>query len=172
MQILRLIDLSLVYWLKDSFNTDGWDETDITILDGYPEDRRALVDAPNYTNSVIQKKLPVVAVEIISYDKVGLELGSRAVAGTYRIALDIFAATDGQRDDITYMCEKYVSGYTIPVKDYNEGFPAAVTNQTTVGAIAVDSIRMLNTSVKESPNIAERHSMRLILTCSSIEGYE
>lgn len=171
MQILRLLDLSIIYWLKDKFNTDGWDETKITILDGYPEDRRALVDPANYTDATLQKKLPVVAVEIVSSDKTGLELGSRAVNGTYRVAMDVFASTDGQRDDIAYFCEKYTNGYNIPIKDYNTGFPPGVTNQTTVGAVFVTASRLLNTSDKASSDIASRHSMRIIITCEGIEDY-
>ena len=171
MQLLRLIDLSMVYWLKTQFSGAGWTEPSITILDGYPEDRRSLVDSANYTNNKVQKLLPVVAVEVLSYEKEGLELGSRSVTGRYKIALDCFAATDGQRDDITYMCEKYTSGYIIPVYDYNIGFPPIVTNQSGVGHIEVSSVKMLNTSDKSASDLASRHSMRLILTCEGIEVY-
>ena len=59
----------------------------------------------------------------------------------------------------------------ISVLDYNEGFPPDVTGQTVIGRAIVDNVRGINTSVKSSDIIAERHTFRIILTVNTLEAY-
>lgn len=170
MQLPRLSALSLVYYLRDSFENISWYPSQINIDDGYPEDLRKLVLRRDFTSEEKQRKLPCVTVELISINRAPLEFGNNDAMATYRFSIDIFAGRDGQKEDIAYLCQKYLNDQYISILDYNEGFPP-VTGQTITGKMQVINMSQVNTSNKASPIVAQRHSCRLICDATVIESY-
>lgn len=101
----RLEDLSVYYWLKDTFSASPF----IAIEDGFPD--KVLV-------------IPTIAVEAGKIDVVEFELGNRIGLRVRRWYIDIYATNKSQRDEIGYeLLDILKDG--IPVFDYNDGFPPA-----------------------------------------------
>lgn len=170
MQLPRLTGMSLIYLLRDIFESNGWYPNNLNIIDGYPEDKNKLVQTSKYTGSNLEKKLPIITVECLTLNGNPLELGSRDSYAEYRYSIDIFCEKDGQKEDLAYLIKKNIDNTQLNILNYNEGFPP-VSGQTVlaIGDMSVDS--QINTSVKNSPFIADRHSSRILLTVEVIEEY-
>jgi hypothetical protein len=171
MQLPRLMDLSLIFFLRDNFESVTLYPSDLDIIDGYPEDKRNLVGRGRVTNAKTQRELPIITVEQLTSTRDGLEMGGRDSDANYNFAIDIFAERDGQRDDLAFLCLKYLTGQTIAVKDYNQGFPPSVTTQTTTGYMSVEEVKTFNTSNKNSKNVVDRHTCRIMATVNVLEIY-
>lgn len=171
MQFLRLCDLSMVYWLRDNFSASNMSDY-VTVLDGFPEDLRVLVPYGEYSNEPTQRRMPVVSVEALTMSRSPMELGSRDSLSSLSFNIDIFAENDGQRDDIQYLCVKFLNGQTIPIYNYNEGFPPVVIDQTVTGYMFTTSIRGVNSSLKNSLVPAERHSYTLFVSVDVSEIFD
>lgn len=118
MYIERCEDLSVYYFLKDSFS----DAPFINIVDGFPE-----------TDLV----LPTISVEAGKIDVVEYELGNRDGLRVRRWYIDVYAVNKSQRDEIGYKLLDILKN-GIPVYDYNEGFPPSVT-PSRAGALTIIS---------------------------------
>lgn len=103
----RKEDLSVYYFLKDLFTTTPF----ITVLDAFPDSEFVF---------------PSVSLEAIKATAVDFELGSKVKKHYRTYIIDIFALTKTQRDEIGYLIYNALDN-TIPVSDYDEGFPPSVT---------------------------------------------
>lgn len=108
MLIYRLEDLSMYYFIKDLYSSDGF----ITIVTEFP---KQVLQVP--TISVVNGKLK----------EERFELGNRDSGLRTRLwYIDIFAKNLSQRDDFAYrILDQSDDG--ISVYDYNEGFPPSAS---------------------------------------------
>jgi len=107
MEIERKENLSVYYFIKDKFS----DSPFITILDAFPEE---------------EFTYPAISVEWADAKAINFELGSKTKLHFRGFVIDIFALTKTQRDEITFRLYNYLDD-TIPVYDYDEGFPPSVS---------------------------------------------
>jgi len=107
MEIERLQDLSLYYYIKDLFSATP----SITIVDGYP------------TGDLV---LPSIAVESEDIRPISYEMGNRYFKDQRLWSIDVFGMNKTQRDSMAYRIKNSVPN-GIPVYDYNQGFPPAIT---------------------------------------------
>lgn len=103
----RKEDLSIYYWLKDLFSATPY----IGIHDGFP-------------GSPIT--VPVVAVDYRILNARHYELGNKERLGNRIWYIDVFAKNKSQRDEIAYTI-LHALEESIPVYDYDEGFPPDVS---------------------------------------------
>jgi len=131
MYLERKQDLSIYYWLKDDIFSDA---PFIHITDGFP------------TRNL---QLPSISVEGSDINIGPFELGN--IYGIkYRIwDIDIFGENKSQRDEYGYRILNEVEN-KIPVYDYDEGFPPAVT-PTKIGILIPDRIKM--EIIRVDPNL-------------------
>jgi len=107
MDIYRLEDLSINYWVRGIFQVFG----QINIVDEFP--REVLV-------------LPTVSVVEGKITEEEFELGNRDGIRVRRWFIDVFALTKSQRKDFGYkVLSEAKNG--INVYDYNEGFPPSAS---------------------------------------------
>lgn len=109
----RLQDLSVIYWLKTLMTS-----TFIEVKDGFPEGKLVL---------------PCLAVEWNTLDIIDYEIGNRDGLVEREYYIDIFAKNKSQRDELAYMILDALKN-SIPVYDYNQGFPPDVT-ATQIGCL-------------------------------------
>lgn len=131
MQIERCQDLSVYYWVTNTFS----DVPFITVVDGYPEE---------------DIKLPCVAIEWNKLRMIPYEIGNRHGLVTRVFSLDIFAINKSQRDEIGYRLINALEN-NIDVFNYNEGFPPDVS-PTKVGFLECDELEISVVPVFPSPN--------------------
>lgn len=101
-------DLSVYYWLKDKFSAYPF----VNIVDAYPEE---------------ELELPVISMEPKRIRGVPLQLGSRLERHKRLYFIDIFALTRPQRNEFGYKIYNDLELGPIPIYDYDEGFPPAIT---------------------------------------------
>lgn len=104
MSIYRLEDLSVIYFIKDLFQSYPF----ITVVDEFP---KTIMTIP--TISVVNGKLNEQEFELGNHDTVRIR----------RWFVDIFALNKSQRDDFAYKVLLELKTKGIKVYDYNEGFP-------------------------------------------------
>lgn len=148
MYLERKQDLSIYYWLKDDIFADA---PFINIQDGFPA-----------TNL----KIPTVSVEGNDIDIGPFELGN-PYGIKFRVwDIDIFGANKSQRDEYGYRVLNEVEN-KIPVYDYDEGFPPAVT-PTKIGILIPEQIKM--EIIRVDPNLVSNMYWRA--TVSFVAIYE
>jgi hypothetical protein len=103
-------DLSLYYWLVDSFENYPF----IKISDSFPNEDLKVSD------------LPLISIDVGDIDSIPFEFGNpvRKKFRTYYV--DIFAKNLTQRDEFGYKIYNELD-YGIPIYDYDEGFPPDVS---------------------------------------------
>lgn len=112
MHISRKIDLSIYYYLEDYLPDN------ITIREGFPTGYGGDPEG--------ELELPTVAVENLGISRLPYELAAVNLPW-YSYAIDIYAKTKAQRDDLAAMIAEYLDSTPIPVNDYDEGFPPEVS---------------------------------------------
>lgn len=117
MELERKENLSVYYFIKDKFA--GYPA--ITILDAFPE---------------ADFVYPAIVVEWSTATASNFELGSRVSQHHRSFVIDVFALTQTQRDEITFKLYEYLDD-TIPVYDYDEGFPPSV-NPSQISCLDVE----------------------------------
>jgi len=115
-------DFSVVYWLKDLFSEYSF----INIVEEYPEDGL---------------QLPAIAVDMDTINLVPFELGSRDRLGIRTWFLDIYAKNKRQRNEMGYKIIEELEDVSIPINNYDEGFPPDVT-PSVIGYLSVDDIEL------------------------------
>jgi hypothetical protein len=125
--------MSVITWLKALFN----DAPFVTIVDGFPD---------------TELTLPVIAVETDLIETHPYELGNRQRLEIRNWYLDIFAMNKSQRDEFGYRIIQALEN-SIPVYDYDLGFPAGV-NPNKIGSLLPDIIQMR--IVKVMPELTEK----------------
>lgn len=122
MHLERLKDLSVYYYISNLFSAL---DPSINIEDGFPES--GLV-------------LPTVSVESSTIDAFPGEMGNRKRIKERTWHIDIYAKNKSQRDEIGYRIMDALES-TIPVYNYNEGFPPLVS-PTQLGCLNIEKLRM------------------------------
>lgn len=121
MYLERKQDLSVVYFIKDSFE----DYSFITIVDGFPEG---------------ELTIPTISVDNDEIDTYPFELGNRNRAQFRTWYIDVFAKNKSQRDEYSYkILNELEEG--ISVYNYDEGFPPD-QQPTRIGALIPDDIKL------------------------------
>jgi hypothetical protein len=121
MELERKQDLSIVYWLRNLFQSS----TFIRVEDGFPE--------TSFT-------LPVIAVERDLVDSVPSELGNRKGKRVHTFYVDIYALNKSQRDEIGYKIFNSIED-GIPVYDYDQGFPPD-SSPPLIGALDISEVKL------------------------------
>jgi hypothetical protein len=135
MEVERLQDLSVYYFIVNLFSATP----SITIVDGYP---------------VGDLVLPSIAVESDDIRPISYEMGNRYFRDQRFWSVDVFGMNKAQRDSMAYRIKNSVpSG--IPVYDYNQGFPPAIT-PTVIGGLTIVPNTMVLTPVRIFPEIVEK----------------
>jgi hypothetical protein len=137
----RKEDLSVYYFLKDLFTTMPF----ITVLDAFPDS---------------EFTFPSVSVEAVKATAVNFELGSKVKQHYRTYVIDIFALTKTQRDEIGYLIYNALDN-TIPVYDYDEGFPPSVT-PTLTSALDVTDKELEN--IRINPALTEQMYYRAMIS--------
>lgn len=114
-------DRSVYYWLKGLFEEYPF----VNVVDGFPDEIL---------------KLPTVSVEIDVIDSYPFELGNRHLAKTRIWYVDVFASNKGQRNEFAYRVLNELED-TIPVYNYDEGFPPEA-NPSKLGGLIPSDIRL------------------------------
>jgi hypothetical protein len=133
MDLERIKDLSVYYFMKDLFNTTDY----INVVDGFPVE-----------NLVI----PCVSVESNTIDTKPGELGNRRRILIRSWYIDVFAKNKSQRDEIGYKILRALED-PIQVYNYDEGFPPDVS-PTRIGCMNIDEIQMR--TIKIMPQLVDR----------------
>lgn len=153
-QSYRLADLNVNYKVRDILVSAGILAGKYRIIDGYPNSQD-LNTTPIW---------PTISIEIDNLFGRDVELGSEQWKAC-QIAIDIFANTDSQRDDIATILfdglnEKYFNFY-----DFNTGFSSSANNYTGISSTGQWTIdNMSGSIIYPSPDeitIGEKHHMLL-----------
>jgi len=121
MHLLRKQDRSIFYWLLDLFSA----YPSVNVVDGFPDE---------------DMTLPTLSVETQDIYPYPLELGNRLGVNDRYWTIDIFALNKDMRDEFAYLIMTQMQ-YTIPVYDYDEGFPPHVS-PTHIGTLHCENINM------------------------------
>lgn len=108
MFIERLQDLSIFHWLQDDVLVTY---TMVKVNDGFPQE---------------DLQIPSVSVESHDIRPRQKELGNRKSRRQRMWAIEIIASNKAQRDELTSIVLNELED-GIPVYDYNEGFPPAIS---------------------------------------------
>jgi hypothetical protein len=122
MNFNRKVDLSVYYYLQDLLPAL------VNVYDGYPVDETGQPFGNLVLPAVASDRQPI---ELVPYELAGLRLAR------YSYIIDIYGKNKAQRDDIAYTIQTNLDEYNIPVNDYDEGFPPAVT-PTQLGSLIID----------------------------------
>ncbi len=141
----RIQDLSIFFWLQDDVFSSF---PSINVVDGYPEEELVL---------------PVVAVVNDPIALEPFELGDRKGLRIRRWSLEVYAQNKAQRDEISsIILDEIENG--IPVKDFNEGFPPAVS-PTEIGLLHPFGI--ISIPMRIFPELVERLYWKVIIQFST-----
>lgn len=114
-RIGRNIELSTQAFLETQINAN-W--SGITVVKGFSQAYKA--------------SLPVIAVRIISADHNRLELGDNTLLSNYKIGIDIFAKSEGQRIDLaSFIIDTLKSSWDYKEYSQSSGNPELLTSSTT-----------------------------------------
>lgn len=132
MYLERKEDLSILYWLKERFIDTNF----VNIVDGFPHE-----------NLIV----PSIAVEAKTINVSPLELGNRRGI-LFRVwYIDVFAKNKTQRDEFAYKILHDLEE-TIPIYNYDEGFPPDVI-PSIIGGLVPENISM--EIIKVMPQLVE-----------------
>jgi hypothetical protein len=137
----RLENTSLYYFIKNLFSSYPM----ITVIDSFPDE---------------ELTLPTLAVDGGEIDTSPSELGNRIRLKYRTWYIDVFALTKTQRDDLGFKILNALEE-TIPVYNYNEGFPPD-TSPNLLGGIVPDEIRL--EPIKILPELTEKMYYRMQVT--------
>ena len=121
MHIERKKDISIYHWLVDLFSDTSY----INIVDGFP---------------VGELVIPTVSIEYKNISLDPFQLGTQRELFDRVWYINVFAINKSQRDDFGYRIIRALQ-YPIPVYDYDEGFPPAVS-PTQIGSLLPRRIKL------------------------------
>jgi hypothetical protein len=144
MHLNRKQDLSVYYFIKDLFSSTPF----VNIEDGYLE------------NGVT---IPTVAVESLDIETVPFELGNSKRLNIRTWDVDIYALNKTQRDEFSYQVMDALED-SIPVWDYDGGFPPTVLTQ--LGCMEPDNIRI--EIIRILPELVDKYYYRATVSFTAI----
>ena len=121
MDLERKKDLSVFHWLVDLFSDTSY----VNVVDGFP---------------VGELVVPTVSIEYKNISLTPFEMGTQQELFDRAWYSNIFAINKSQRDDFGYRVIRALQ-YSIPVYDYDEGFPPAVS-PTQIGSLLPRRIKL------------------------------
>lgn len=158
---LRIIKLSVYYFLKDKLDTAGWGTSGyynnevVTFMDSYPNDdelNRIVKNPSGMPETEIV--LPIVAIEYSTQQSFPIELGSRD--GTLRtFVVSILGREEAETDDIAQQIYEWFRDNDVTLKNYNQGFPPSV-DPTEIGTMRIDNVKLIPIRIIGSPDVADR----------------
>lgn len=162
MSLLRLTDISIIYYLKDLLYKKGFLADKYNVLDSYPSDTAKV------------NIFPTISVEAnISRDK-PLELGHSGLLEVVFI-LDVFAKGDGQADDVAYIIWEALKLEYPSVYDFNIAYPLDTlpvdySGISTIASMSFSSPRIINVSAPAYTEIiAEKFHRMVTFNCVVIK---
>lgn len=129
----RSLDLSVFFFTKNLFA----DAPFINVTEGFPD---------------TELTIPTIAVELDNITTQPFEMGDRSSLKLRTWFIDVFAADKAQRDEYAYRLLNALEN-TIPVYNYDEGFPPSST-PSRIGCLITDDIRLQ--IIKVLPELTER----------------
>jgi len=142
MQLFRLAGLCLVYKIKEILSNNDFS---YTVEPGYPPD----------SEMKTQQTWPLITVQTDNLFGRDIELGSNQWPAC-QVFIDIFANTDGQREDIAYTLWNSLNENNYTLYNFNSGFPSAVGDYSgisTLGEYATGTFTFYNIAPPEETNI-------------------
>jgi hypothetical protein len=159
MKDLRNTDLNLYNFVASSLYLDGYIvlsgynfdyvTSGIYLMDGFPED---------YNNI----KIPAIAIEHSFSNSNAFQIGTGKEA-VRRFEIDIYARTDGERDDLGETVYNYFSN-SMPIYDYNSVLTSGVYLQ--VGLADFSNVMMR--PIRDATFAATKHQMTISLNCKYV----
>lgn len=137
MQLNRLFDLSIFYWLQDTVPAI------VNVEDGFP---------------VGELTLPTVSITSLDIEGNPFELGGCDLDNLFW-RIDVFAKNKAQRDELAYLIYKELES-NVAVHDYDLGFPPVVA--PVLGTLIVSRRKMRPVHVFE--DLVEKMYWRLTIT--------
>jgi len=119
MSLLRLAHLSIIYKIEEIIEANGWVSGNYRVVDGYPSESEL-------RDPIIWPTVSVGVGQLFGRD---VELGSK-VWPTFTIAIDVFAITDSQRDDLSYILWNELNENSYNLYDFNSAFPTILGDYT------------------------------------------
>lgn len=116
MQKLRLADQNLNIKVRELLGDFGIGVGGFKVIDSFPSDRAQL-------DSYV---LPTIVVTTNKLFGTDVELGANQWENL-TFSLDVYAATDGQRDDLGYYFWKNLNEKVFTFYDFNDGYPGLAT---------------------------------------------
>ena len=154
MTLYRLADLHLVYKLQEIMQDNGFNSNQYRIIDGYPSDSDLLTS----------ELWPTLTVETDLLYGRNIELGSGDWPAV-QFSIDVFAKTDGQRDDISYWIWESLNENDYILYNFNEGFPSSIGDYSgisSLGSWSVSSLTITNFTAPEDTILeGEKHHCML-----------
>ena len=159
---LRIVKLSIYYFLKGKLDDSGWGSTGyynndvVMLMDAYPsdEDLKKIVAEPSgMSDSEIV--LPIVAMEMANQGHRPLELGSKDA--TVRLfSISILGREKAETEDLAQQVYEWLEFNNIELKNYNMGFPPDI-DPSVVGTIDTENLSMVPIRIIGSPDISDKH---------------
>lgn len=153
---LRLADQNLNIKVRELLSDFGFGVDRFDVLDSYPSDREKL--------RVL--KMPTVVVSTNTLFGSDVELGSTQWP-TVTFNLDVYAQTDGQRDDLAYHLWGGINEKVFTFYDFNAGFPNLSTaisysGLNSIGEYYIDGVNSVTIAPpKEAQWEGEKHQQLL-----------
>lgn len=154
MGIPRLVHSNLIYKIRDLMEDYGY--SSYKVIDRYP----------NISDLNTDITFPTVSVEITQQFGRGVEIGSKAWP-TFSFAIDVFARTDQERDDLSYYLWDSLEEYTGNLYNFNSAFPSSVGDYTGIypynytAEYYIDNMSVVNLVPVESEYTGEQHRATL-----------
>ena len=132
MGLYRLADLNLNYKVQEILENYGFTSGKYKVYDGY------LNELDLNTNHI----WPTVTIEMGDLVGRNVELGSKPWK-TLFFAIDVYARTDSQRDDVMNVLWDELNDTIFTLYDFNDGFPSSVgdySGLTTIGSYSIEEV--------------------------------
>ena len=163
---LRTTDISLYYFLSANLTND-----DYIVLSGhsYPMVTSGVYLIDGYPNDVENMKLPTVSIEHYFTNEVPFQLGPGRTDERV-FGINVFARSDGERDDLAERVRNYLSSQTVNIYDYNIVYSGGTSPILAAGR--ADNITM-TAQRADRPILALQHIMEVTctLTIDICTGY-
>ena len=163
---LRIVKLSIYYYIKDKLTDAGWgtegyyNDQVVTFMDAFPNDdelNRIVKDPTGMIDSEIV--LPIVALEQGVQISTPFEIGSKPSAKRL-FTISVLGREKAETDDIAQSLYEWIDEVLVPVKNYNQGFPPDI-DPTTIGYANVSNARLLPVRIVGSPDVADRNRLEI-----------
>jgi len=150
MSNLRLVDLCLNYKVQELMEDNGFASTQYRVVDGYP----------NSIDLKTGELWPTISIEMDSLFGRDVEMGSEQWPGC-QFSIDIFAKTDSQRDDLSYIMWKEFNEKYYTLYNFNIAFPTVLGTYTGIPSLGewyIDNLTSINLSPPDGTVlVGEKH---------------